>query len=51
MHVIAGKAVAFGEALQPAFKDYQQRILNNAQALAAAPVSYTHLTLPTSDLV
>jgi glycine hydroxymethyltransferase len=36
MHVIAGKAVAFGEALQPAFKEYQQRILNNAQALAAA---------------
>jgi len=34
MHVIAAKAVAFGEALQPGFKDYQQQILNNAQALA-----------------
>lgn len=36
MHVIAGKAVAFGEALQPEFRDYQQRILNNAQAMAQA---------------
>ena len=34
MHVIAGKAVAFGEALKPEFKAYQQQILNNAQALA-----------------
>jgi glycine hydroxymethyltransferase len=34
MHVIAGKAVALGEALQPEFKLYQQRILDNAQALA-----------------
>ena len=34
MHVIAAKAVAFKEALQPEFKDYQQRILDNAQALA-----------------
>ena len=34
VHVIAAKAVAFGEALQPSFKDYQQQILNNAQALA-----------------
>jgi glycine hydroxymethyltransferase len=34
-HVIAAKAVAFGEALRPDFKDYQQRILDNAQALAA----------------
>lgn len=33
-HVIAGKAVAFLEALQPEFKDYQKRILDNAQALA-----------------
>lgn len=33
-HVIAAKAVAFGEALQPSFKDYQQRILDNARALA-----------------
>jgi len=36
MHVIAGKAVAFGEALRPDFKQYQQRILDNAQALATA---------------
>jgi glycine hydroxymethyltransferase len=34
MHVIAAKAVAFGEALQPAFKDYIQRVLDNASALA-----------------
>jgi glycine hydroxymethyltransferase len=33
-HVIAAKAVAFHEALQPEFKAYQQRILDNAQALA-----------------
>ena len=36
MHVIAGKAVAFGEALKPEFKQYQQQILSNAQALAAS---------------
>ncbi|MBS2022571.1 MAG: serine hydroxymethyltransferase [Deltaproteobacteria bacterium] len=35
-HIIAAKAVAFGEALQPEFKAYQQRILDNAKALAAA---------------
>lgn len=34
MHVIAAKAVAFGEALQPEFKGYQKQIINNAQALA-----------------
>jgi glycine hydroxymethyltransferase len=34
MHVIAAKAVAFKEALQPQFKDYQQAILDNAQVLA-----------------
>lgn len=34
MHVIAAKAVAFGEALQPEFKVYQQQIIYNAQALA-----------------
>lgn len=34
MHVIAGKAVAFGEALKPEFRQYQQQILDNAQALA-----------------
>lgn len=38
MHVIAAKAVAFGEALQQDFKDYQARIVENAQALAQALV-------------
>jgi glycine hydroxymethyltransferase len=33
-HVIAGKAVALGEALTPAFRQYQQQIVDNAQALA-----------------
>ncbi|MCR5145080.1 MAG: serine hydroxymethyltransferase [Lachnospiraceae bacterium] len=33
MHVIAAKAVCFKEALQPEFKEYQQQIINNAQAL------------------
>ena len=35
VHVIAAKAVAFGEALQPDFKDYAVRIVANAQTLAA----------------
>jgi glycine hydroxymethyltransferase len=34
MHVIAGKAVAFREALQPEFKVYQQQVLDNARVLA-----------------
>ena len=34
MHAIAGKAVAFGEALQPEFKDYARRIVDNARAMA-----------------
>ncbi|TCI21574.1 serine hydroxymethyltransferase [Exiguobacterium sp. SL-10] len=34
MHVIAAKAVAFGEALQPEFKDYQAQVIKNAQVLA-----------------
>ncbi len=34
MHVIAGKAVAFGEALQPSFKTYSQQVIENAQAMA-----------------
>ena len=33
-HIIAAKAVAFGEAMKPEFKVYQQQIINNAQALA-----------------
>ena len=36
MHVIAAKAVAFGEALQPEFKDYAAQIVKNAAALADA---------------
>lgn len=38
MHVIAGKAVAFGEALRPDFKSYAQQIVANAKALAATLV-------------
>ncbi|UYP69475.1 serine hydroxymethyltransferase [Thalassobacter stenotrophicus] len=34
MHVIAGKAVAFGEALRPGFKEYQTQVIANAKALA-----------------
>ncbi|PVH30598.1 serine hydroxymethyltransferase [Pararhodobacter oceanensis] len=34
MHVIAAKAVAFGEALQPGFKDYSAQVVKNAQAMA-----------------
>jgi glycine hydroxymethyltransferase len=34
MHMIAAKAVAFGEALQPDFKRYQQQVLDNAKAMA-----------------
>jgi len=35
-HVIAAKAVAFGEALQPSYKAYCQQVIKNAQAMAAA---------------
>jgi len=35
MHVIAAKAVAFKEALEPSFTDYQQNVLDNARAMAA----------------
>jgi len=34
MHVIAAKAVAFKEALEPEFKDYQQQVVKNAKSLA-----------------
>ncbi len=34
MHVIAAKAVAFKEALEPEFRDYQQRVVDNARAMA-----------------
>ena len=39
MHAIAAKAVAFKEALQPEFKQYQQQIIKNAQALAQALIA------------
>lgn len=39
MHVIAAKAVAFGEALQPSFRTYAQNVVDNARALAATLVS------------
>jgi glycine hydroxymethyltransferase len=39
MHVIAGKAVAFGEALRPSFKVYQQQVKDNARVLAETLVA------------
>ncbi|CAN1502427.1 GlyA Glycine/serine hydroxymethyltransferase [Burkholderiaceae bacterium] len=36
MHVIAGKATAFKEALEPSFKEYQKQVIANAKALASA---------------
>ena len=39
MHVIAAKAVALGEALEPSFKTYQQQVVKNARALAEGLVS------------
>ncbi|MFZ2620271.1 MAG: serine hydroxymethyltransferase [Alphaproteobacteria bacterium] len=39
MHVIAGKAVAFGEALQPEFKGYIQQVVNNARVLGETLVA------------
>lgn len=51
MHVIAAKAVAFQEALQPAFKGYATQVLNNAVALAEALKSrgFTLITGGTSN--
>ena len=54
MHVIAGKAVCFKEALQPEYKTYMEQVVRNAKALCnglksrGVTVSYTHLTLPTT---
>jgi len=39
MHVIAAKAVAFKEALEPAFKAYQQQVVKNAQAMAGTIIA------------
>ncbi len=40
MHVIAGKAVAFGEALRPEFKQYAQQVVDNARAMAEALIGH-----------
>jgi glycine hydroxymethyltransferase len=40
MHIIAAKAVAFGEALQPSFKEYAAKVVENANALAEALVEH-----------
>ena len=55
MHAIAGKAAAFGEALRPEFRDYIERVVNNARVLSETLISRgasivsggtdTHLTL------
>jgi len=42
MHVIAAKAVAFKEALEPSFKDYQKQIVKNAKALAEELMAKGH---------
>lgn len=39
MHIIAAKAIAFGEALQPAFKEYSTQVVKNGKALAEALVA------------
>jgi glycine hydroxymethyltransferase len=41
-HVIAAKAVSFGEALKPSFKKYSERIVENAKALAEVLMSYKY---------
>ena len=60
MHVIAAKAVAFKEALEPGFKDYQRQVVKNAQAMADAFIARgyrivsggteNHLMIPFLDL-
>jgi glycine hydroxymethyltransferase len=42
MHVIAAKAVCFGECLKPGFKDYSEQIIRNSRALAAAMAARGH---------
>ena len=39
MHIISGKAVCFGEALEPSFKAYSKKVVENAQALANGLIS------------
>ena len=52
MHVIAAKAVAFGEALRPEFKLYAQAVVDNAKALAETLTSgrlrHRHRAAPTT---
>jgi len=52
MHVIAAKAVAFGEALKPSFKTYAESIVANAKALglqpAGKPASTSFRAAPTT---
>jgi glycine hydroxymethyltransferase len=43
MHVIAAKAVAFGENLKPSFKEYAQQIIKNAQALSSELIQLGHI--------
>lgn len=40
MHVVLAKAIAFGEALRPGFRDYQRRVVENARTLAGALVEH-----------
>ncbi len=40
MHIIAAKAVCLKEALEPSFKDYQQQVIDNAQALAEGMIGH-----------
>jgi len=40
MHIIAAKAIAFGEALKPEYKEYQRQVVKNAKALAASLIDY-----------
>jgi len=40
MHIIAAKAIAFGEALKPEYKEYQRQVIKNASALAQSLIGY-----------
>ena len=50
MHVIAAKAICFGEALKPSFKEYQAQVISNASALAGSLCEFGfHLVSGGSD--
>ena len=51
MHVIAAKAVAFLEALQPEFRDYQQQVVANARAMAGASSSAATRSSPAAPTI